>query len=154
MRYDHRTMINTLRRFAPGLVLAITTMFAPAAIADTAPAKAPTTTKAPAKDAAKPAPVKAELVDINSATEEQLAALPGVGEAYSKKIVAGRPYAKKDQLVSKKIVPASAYKKFSAKIVAKKPEGAASTETKTPAKTTATKTASKTTTTKTDTTKK
>jgi len=159
MRYHHRTMINTLRRLAPGLVLAITTMFAPAAIADTAPAKAPTTTKAPAKDAPKPdaaktAAPKAPLVDINSATEEELAALPGVGEAYSKKIVAGRPYAKKDQLVSKKIVPSGVYKKFSAKIVAKQPEGAAKTETKTPAKTTDTKTAAKTTTTKTDTTKK
>lgn len=146
MRYDLCTMINTLRRFAPGLVLAITTMFAPAAIADTAPTKAPTTTKAPAKDAtAKPAPAKAELVDINSATEEQLAALPGVGEAYSKKIVAGRPYAKKDQLVSKKIVPAGVYKKFSAKIVAKQAETAAKTE---PKKTTDTKTATKTDTTK------
>lgn len=151
MRYDLRTMINTLRRFAPGLVLAITTMFAPAALADTAPTKAPTTTKAPAKDApakdapAKAAPAKAELVDINSATEEQLAALPGVGEAYSKKIVAGRPYAKKDQLVSKKIVPAGVYKKFSAKIVAKQPEAAAKAE---PKKTTDTKTATKTDTTK------
>lgn len=132
MRYHHRTMINTIRRFAPGLVLAITTLFAPAAIADTAPKAPTTTTKAPAKDApAKPAPAKAELVDINSATEEQLAALPGVGEVYSKKIVAGRPYAKKDQLVSKKVVPAGVYKKFSAKIIAKQPEGAAKTDTKT-----------------------
>ncbi|HSD88674.1 MAG TPA: helix-hairpin-helix domain-containing protein [Kofleriaceae bacterium] len=148
-------MINTLRRLAPGLVLAISTLFVPAALADTAPAKTPAPAKAPAPakdapkpDAAKTTAPKAELVDINSATEEQLAALPGVGEAYSKKIVAGRPYAKKDQLVSKKIVPAGVYKKFSAKIVAKQPEAAAkTTDAKTTTKTTDSKTASKTTTT-------
>ncbi len=63
---------------------------------------------------------KGSLVDINTATEAELKAIPGIGEAYSKKIIAGRPYTKKDQLKTKKIVPADVYGKFKDKIIAKK----------------------------------
>lgn len=62
--------------------------------------------------------VNAELCDINTATETELKAIPGIGDTYSKKIIAGRPYAKKDQLKTKKIVPAGVYEKIKDKIVA------------------------------------
>lgn len=99
-------------------------LFAFPAYADTKAAPKPAETKAGAK---------VEPLDINSASAEELAALPGVGDAYAKKIIAGRPYAKKDQLVTKKIVPNTAYQKFKAKIVAKSATTAKAPET-TPAK--------------------
>ena len=59
------------------------------------------------------------LVDINSASVDDLKALPGIGEKYSAKIVAGRPYANKSQLVSKNIIPQATYNKIQDKIIAK-----------------------------------
>ena len=62
-----------------------------------------------------------ELVDINSATADQLKALPGIGDAYSQKIIAGRPYANKSQLKSKGIIPGATSDKIASMIVAKQP---------------------------------
>jgi DNA uptake protein ComE-like DNA-binding protein len=62
---------------------------------------------------------KNALVDLNSATVAELKAIPGVGDAFAGKIIAGRPYANKTQLKSRKIIPVPLYEQIKDKIVAK-----------------------------------
>jgi len=71
------------------------------------------------KKSAQASAASADLIDINSATKEQLDALPGIGEKYAQKIIDGRPYAKKTDLVRKKIIPQATYNKIADKIIAK-----------------------------------
>jgi len=81
------------------------------------------------KPAAKPAPAaekKAEaLVDINAASEKELATLPGIGEVRAKAIVKGRPYKGKNELVDRKVIPENVYNDIKEKIIAKQAEAPA-----------------------------
>lgn len=71
------------------------------------------------KDTVKHKAGAAELIDINSAPTDKLRTLPGIGEAYSEKIVKGRPYRAKNELVQKNIIPQATYDKIKDLVIAR-----------------------------------
>jgi DNA uptake protein ComE-like DNA-binding protein len=106
---------KNIRLSAAVLAFAMFVMPAALSFAQTA---TPAPKKAAAADASAAKTKKADLVDINSATKDQLTALPGIGDAYSQKIIDGRPYNTKRDLLTKKIVPQATYDKVSPLIIA------------------------------------
>jgi competence protein ComEA len=108
------------------LALVIALLFA-VGVAVPASVSAQSTKSAPAKSEKSDAKAdtkasgdkKGAPLDINSASSAELETLPGIGEAYSKKIIENRPYKRKDELVQKKIVPQATYDKIKDQIIAK-----------------------------------
>ncbi len=115
----------TVRSLFRALALAVVVSGVAAAQGSTPPAKTSTAAKTqtpPAKVAAAPAPAQkaaAKILDINSATKAELMALPGIGDKISDKIIAGRPFKAKNELVSKKILTEAVYDKIKDGIIAK-----------------------------------
>lgn len=109
----HKLTLATLATIA---ALGLTaTSFAQSPATSSSPMAAPSK---PATTTTMPAPTGA-LVDINSASKDELDKLPGVGSARADAIIKGRPYKGKNELADKKIVPQNVYDGIKDKIIAK-----------------------------------
>lgn len=87
-----------------------------------APAAAPASAAAPTQTISQKIAASRGLLDINTATAAQLKALPGMGDAYVQRIIAGRPYTAKNQLTTRGILPQDAYEKIKPLIIAHRPK--------------------------------
>jgi DNA uptake protein ComE-like DNA-binding protein len=106
--------------FLAALLTASLLLAATQSIAQSAPTPAPAAK--PAQSIAQKIAASKDLLDINTATAAQLKALPGMGDEYVRRIIAGRPYTAKNQLVQRGILPQSAYEQIKLQIIAHRPK--------------------------------